>query len=305
MLSRTREAPRGIGWIAVRRFLAAALLGLGFTQAAAADPAMWVVKSKDSTVYLLGTIHVLKQGVNWRSGKLEDAFKASREYWMEADIQEDPAIAATYALNFGNDSRSPLAEKLSAGDYALFVKLITARGLSEGRLRFVRPWLATLLLTGGVTKDGGYDPMNGVDRALETDAKGTGKVVKTFETPAEQLGFFAHLPPEIELAMLVQTLGELRVGASGAVGEVDALSAAWLAGDTQGLDDASVQKMRKEAPAVFDVIITQRNAAWIPKIAEMLKTPGTYFVAVGAGHLVGKQGVPELMKAKGFKVERY
>jgi hypothetical protein len=289
----------------MKRLLLALALLLGLPAGASADPAMWVVKSKDSTVYLLGTIHVLKPGVNWRSGKLEDAFKASREYWMEADIQEDPAIAETYALNFGNDSRSPLADKLSADDYALFVKLITDRGLSEGRLRFVRPWLATLLLTGGATKDGGYDPMNGVDRALETDAKGAGKAVKTFETPAEQLGFFAHLPPEIERAMLVQTLDDLRVGENGAVGEVDALSAAWLAGDTQGLDDAGVRKMRKDAPAVFDVIITRRNAAWVPKITDMLQTPGTYFVAVGAGHLVGKGGVPELLKAEGFKVERY
>jgi hypothetical protein len=289
----------------MKRLLAAFLLFLGVPTAAFADPAMWVVKQKDSTVYLLGTVHALKPGVDWRSPKLEDAFKSSGEYWMEADIQEDPAIAGTYVLNFGTDSRHPLSEKLSANDYALFVKLAGDRGLTEERVRFARPWFATLLLTGQVFDDKGFDPMNGVDRALETDAKQSGKSVKTFETSAEQLGFLAHLPPEVELGMLTETLQELRIGAKSSGDELDALSAAWLAGDTKGLGSAGFQQMHTEAPEVFDALITQRNANWVPKIDTLLKTPGTYFVAVGAGHLIGKGGVPELLKAKGYKVERY
>jgi uncharacterized protein YbaP (TraB family) len=289
----------------MKRLLAAFLLFLGVPTAAFADPAMWVVKQKDSTVYLLGTVHALKPGVDWRSPKLEDAFKSSGEYWMEADIQEDPAIAGTYVLNFGTDSRHPLSEKLSANDYALFVKLAGDRGLAEERVRFARPWFATLLLTGQVFDDKGFDPMNGVDRALETDAKQSGKSVKTFETSAEQLGFLAHLPPEVELGMLTETLQELRIGAKSSGDELDALSAAWLAGDTKGLGSAGFQQMHTEAPEVFDALITQRNANWVPKIDTLLKTPGTYFVAVGAGHLIGKGGVPELLKAKGYKVERY
>jgi uncharacterized protein len=288
----------------MNRLLAAFALLLGLSGSASADPAMWVVKGKDSTVYLLGTIHVLKAGVRWRSDKLVNAFKSSGEYWMEADIQEDPAIAGTYALNFGVDSRNPLSGKLSAEDYALFVRAVTARGMTEDRVRFVRPWLAMLLLTDGAVAQSGYDPMNGVDRALETEAKQVGKTVKTFETPSEQLSFFSHLAPDAELAMLVQALGELRAGDK-SVGEIDVLSAAWLAGDTKGLGDAGLDKMRHDAPAVYDVIISKRNAAWVPKIADLLKAPGTYFVAVGAGHLIGKGGVPELLKAKGFKVERY
>ncbi|HVY99266.1 MAG TPA: TraB/GumN family protein [Dongiaceae bacterium] len=288
----------------MRRLLAALLLLLGVPAGALADPAMWVVKGADSTVYLLGTIHALKPGVDWRSEKLESAFKASVEYWMEADIQEDPAIAGTYILNFGTDSRHPLSEKLKPDEYAQFLRIVAGRGLSEAKVRFARPWFATLLLTGEMLGDSGYDPMNGVDRALETDAKQAGKTVKTFETPAEQLGFLAHLSPEVELAMLVDTLHELRGGTAGG-GELDALSAAWLAGDTRGLGAAGFQRMRTDSPEMFDVIITRRNAAWVPKIADLLKTPGTYFIAVGAGHLIGKGGVPELLKAKGYKVERY
>jgi uncharacterized protein YbaP (TraB family) len=287
------------------RLFAALFLLLGIPAVALADPAMWVVKQKDSTVYLLGTVHALKAGVNWRSPKLEDAFKSSAEYWMEADIQEDPAIAGTYVLNFGTDRRHPLSEKLGTDDYALFVKLLGERGLSEDKVRFARPWFATLLLTGQMFDDKGYDPKNGVDRALETDAIQDGKRVKAFETSAEQLGFLAHLPADVELGMLTQTLQELRGGARSGGEELDALSAAWLAGDTKGLGSAGFQELRTQSPEVFDALITQRNANWVPKIVDLLKTPGTYFIAVGAGHLIGKGGVPELLRAKGYKVERY
>jgi len=289
----------------MKRLLAFLLLLLGIPAAAFADPAMWVVKSKDSTVYLLGTIHALKPGVNWRSDKLAAAFGASSEYWMEADIQEDPAIAGTYVLNFGTDSRHPLSEKLTPDDYALFLKSVARHGLDEGRVRFVRPWFATLLLTGDAVGGSGYDSANGVDRALESDAKQAGKTVKTFETPSQQLSFLAHLSPEVELAMLVDSLHALRDGSKAGTDELDALSAAWLAGDTKGLSAAGVDKMRTESPEMYDVIITRRNTAWVPKIAELMKTPGTYFIAVGAAHMLGKGGVPELLKAEGYKVERY
>jgi uncharacterized protein YbaP (TraB family) len=154
----------------MKRLLTALLVLLGLPAGALADPAMWVVKDADSTIYLLGTMHALKPGINWRSEKLESAFKSSSQYWMEADIQEDPAVAGTYVLNFGTDSRHPLAEKLKPEDYALFLKVVAARGLAEDRVRFVRPWFATLLLTGQMFDTNGYESANGVDRALETDA---------------------------------------------------------------------------------------------------------------------------------------
>jgi uncharacterized protein YbaP (TraB family) len=299
----------------LKRVFLAVLLLLACRAAALADPAMWVVKGKDSTVYLLGTIHVLKPGVKWRSDKLTAAFQASRQYWMEADIDTNPAIAATYALNFGMDTEHALSEKLDAKDYALFVKLVTARGLREGQVRFARPWFASLLLTESAFSADGYDPMLGVDRSLEDDARQAGKPVMGLETTDEHMGVLAHLPPKVELSMLVDMLHEIGAaeentpsetnGAAPAPSPLDALEAAWLAGDLKGLNAAGFQEMTRSSPEFFDALITKRNANWVPKISELLDTPGTYFVAVGAGHLIGPKGVPELLKAKGYKVERY
>jgi hypothetical protein len=309
-------------WTRVVAFTAA-LFGLAPLAVipARAEPAMWVVKDADTTVYLLGTIHVLKSGTEWRSDKLQTAFNTSGQYWMEADIEEDPAIAQTYALNFGMDSQHPLAEKLNAADYAQFLKLVASMKIPEERVTYMRPWLATLLLQRGVIMGNGYDPKYGVDISLENDAKAIGKPVKTFETPTQQLGFLAGLSKPVELAMLEETLHEMHAsGGSGGGGNgtksrgteaddapdgLNAMEAAWLAGDTDKLYALTFKTERKKTPEFFDIIITKRNAAWLPQIEGLMKTPGTYFIAVGAGHLIGESGVPALLAKRGYKVARY
>jgi hypothetical protein len=295
--------------------LFAALLGLVPFAASPsrADPAMWVVKNADATVYMLGTIHALRSDVKWRSEKLEAAFKASDQYWMEADIEEDPAVAQTYALNFGTDSQHPLSEKLSAADYAIFLKCATALKLPEAQVKFMRPWLAGIMVEGGGIQSSGFDPQYGVDRSLETDAKAAGKPVKTFETVSQQLGFIADLPEPVEVEMLVQQLHNLHWkhpgdknpdDASDHGSKIDALEAAWLAGDTERLA-SDIFRDSSESKEFYDVLITKRNANWIPQIEALLQTPGTYFIAVGAGHLVGGAGLPVLLAKRGYKVARY
>jgi uncharacterized protein YbaP (TraB family) len=306
--------------------LAAALFGFAPLAAAPAhaEPAMWVVKDEDATVYLLGTIHVLKSETQWRSDKLQAAFKASDQYWMEADIEEDPAIAQTYAMNFGIDSQHPLAEKLSPADYAQFLKLIGAMNIPEAHVAHMRPWLATMLLQRGMILGNGYDPRYGVDRALENDAKAAGKPVKTFETPSQQLSFLAGLSKPVELAMLEDALHDMHPSGDAGSGEsakpaasvsgagadrggsgLDAMEAAWLAGDTEKLYALTFRNRRTKTPEFFDVMITKRNAAWLPQIETLLRTPGTYFVAVGAGHLIGEGGLPALLAERGYRVSRY
>jgi uncharacterized protein YbaP (TraB family) len=286
---------------AALRALSISLGVLCGTGAAAADPAMWVVKDADSTVYLLGTIHVLKPGVNWRSAKLDAALKSSDEYWMEADIEADPAIAQTYAMNFGMDSRQALASTVGEANYAKLVDLAKRYDIPTERLQQMRPWLATMVLARAQVVSTGYDPELGVDRTLEKEAMAAGKPIKPFETASQQLGYLADIPDKIAAEMLVQTLDE--VGEGGKI--VDELQAAWLAGNVKQLQRIGPDKMRKEAPELFDAILLQRNTNWVKQIDTMLKGSGTQFIAVGAAHLVGKDSVPEQLAKLGYKVQRY
>lgn len=286
---------------AALRALSVTLGVLCGTGAAEADPAMWVVKDTDSTVYLLGTIHVMKPGVNWRSEKLEAALKSSDEYWMEADIEADPAIAQTYALNFGMDSRTTLASTVGEANYAKLLDVAKRYAIPTDRLHLMRPWLASMVLTRAQVVGIGYDPELGVDRTLEKEAMAAGKPIKPFETAAEQLGYLADMPDKVAAEMLVQTLDEVDEG----IKIVEELQAAWLAGDVKRMQRIGPDKMRKESPELFDAILVKRNTNWVKQIDALLKGSGTQFIAVGAAHLVGKDSVPEQLGKLGYKVQRY
>ena len=269
--------------------------------AAAADPAMWVVKDADSTVYLLGTIHLMKPGVSWRSEKLDAALTSSSEYWMEADLEVDPAVLQTYALNFGMDSRKSLASSVGEDNFRRFVELAERYEIPTRDLHQMRPWLATVVLSHAQMVSLGYDPDLGVDRTLQKESIAAGKAIKPLETAAEQLGFFADLPDPIAADLLIQTLNEVEEGEK----IIDALQTAWLAGDEKQLQKVAFDRMREEAPELFEVLLKRRNDNWVKQIDALLKGSGTQFVAVGAAHLLGKDGLPDQLAKRGYKVQRY
>jgi uncharacterized protein YbaP (TraB family) len=101
--------------------------------------------------------------------------------------------------------------------------------------------------------------------------------------------------------MLVQTLNEMGEGEK----TVDALQAAWLAGDVKQLQKIGPDRMRKEAPEVFDALLKRRNDNWVKQIEALMKGSGTQFIAVGAAHLLGKDSVPDQLARHGYKVARY
>lgn len=277
------------------------LLGLGVAAPARAEPAMWVVRDADSTVYMLGTIHVLKPGVAWRSAKLDRALADSREYWMEADIGEDPGIAQTYVLNFGYDDKHPLSAKLGKENWARFLAAAKALNLPGDQLDRMRPWFASIALGRAQVIALGYQPDAGADITLEREVTKAGKPVKTFETSHQQLGYLAGLPEKFATEMLVQTIREIDQGPE----LIDALEAAWLAGDVKAVQRLGSDDMRKDAPELYDAMIVRRNAAWVKQIDALMKGSGTSFIAVGAAHLIGPDGLPTRLKALGYKVERY
>jgi len=268
---------------------------------AEAEPAMWVVKDADSTVYLLGTIHVMKPGVRWRSEKLDAALKSSSEYWMEADLQTDPAIVQTYAMNFGMDSQKSLASTVGEASFEKFLALAKRYDIPTRDLHQMRPWLATMVLTRVQMTSIGYDPELGVDRTLQKDSIAAGKAIKPFETASEQLGYLADMPDPVAAEMLVQTLNEVADGEK----IIDGLQAAWLSGDVKRLQKLGPDRMRKEAPELFDALIKRRNDNWVKQIETLMQGSGTQFIAVGTAHLLGKDSLPDQLAKRGYKVQRY
>lgn len=280
---------------------AGASLLLQLASPACADPAMWVVRDADSTIYLLGTFHLVKPGMHWQSDRIETAFESSGELWLEATTEGDDALVQGLVLKHGIDRAHPLSSKLDPADWTRVKAAAKVIGVPAQAFEAMRPWLAALTLAVAPLIKEGYDPSKGVDRQLEAEARASHKTVKTFETPEQQIMFFAALPEPSEIAFLSQTLDELDAGPR----LTDKLASAWIAGDVSEIDAVMVQKMKAAAPELYEKLIVQRNLDWSDRIAAMMQGSGTSFIAVGAGHLVGERGVPAILSERGFQVAPY
>jgi uncharacterized protein YbaP (TraB family) len=267
---------------------------------ARAEPALWVATDADSTVYLFGTVHVLKPETMWRSPKIDAAYKSASELWLETTEGEDPSSVQALVTRLGVTPGTTLSSRLGPADKARLTSAAESAGVPAAALEPMRPWLAALTLTVAPVIKAGYDPASGVDKVLEAQAKADGKPIRTFETMEQQFRFFADLPPAQELAFLRATLDEADEGVS----VVDKLAADWAAGDVGGLEQDLIVDLRREYPEVYELLLRQRNLAWAQRIKTLMAGSGTHFIAVGAGHLVGPDSVQAQLRAAGIAANR-
>ena len=268
-----------------------------------AEPALWVVRDPDSTVYLFGTVHLLKSDTAWRTPAVEEALARSGEVWFELAETGDEAasqkIAAALLPRLGFDRSSPLSSRLTATERREMAEAAATLGLQPAQLEPMRPWLAALTFSLAPIVKAGYDPKLGVDTLLAAAARAQGKPIRAFETMEQQFRFFADLPPETELQMLREVLDDVDRGPQ----VLEALAAAWAAGDQSAFERLFVDELR-DSPELYEVLLDDRNEAWAEAIAERMKGAGVSFVAVGAGHLTGPDSVQAKLAARGLRAER-
>ncbi|MCF4167226.1 TraB/GumN family protein [Zavarzinia compransoris] len=265
---------------------------------ARAEPALWVVRDADSTVYLFGTIHILPADLDWRDARIDAALAASDELWLEADIDNIlGSIFSTlrYAINYGID----LDKRLSKEDAARLHRAERRMGMPKGGLNRLRPWLVSMMIeTGGQAGDMAV----GADGDLMIIAEAAGKEIRFLETLNEQFSLFAGLEPEQELDLLRATLD--RMDDAGKAGIPDLIEA-WMSGDTDriyGLFESDGQ-LAPGGP-LYDRVMRQRNVNWVGQIGDLMAGAGTSFIAVGAGHLAGPDSVLVMLEAEGYRIDR-
>ena len=268
---------------------------------AKAEPAMWVIKDTDSTIYLIGTMHLLKRDAEWNAEKVKKTVHESTELWLEvADFDNQSAMAPLMA-KFGVDPQHPLSSRLNEEQRKKLEKIATTYNIPTASLEPMRPWLAALALAVGPIMKAGYDPKAGVEQVLNAQAVAEGDKIRGFETAEEQIRLLADLSDAEQVAFLMSMLDDLEQGSD----LLDHLAKAWIDGDTDTITRLSVDEMKREAPTVYQKLIVQRNIAWSEKIVEMLKGSGVHQIAVGAAHLAGPDSVQAQLAKRGIKVERY
>ncbi|WP_150292401.1 TraB/GumN family protein [Sphingobium estronivorans] len=290
------------------RWLAPALMLLGgcaLTQPASArnisarstyvTPALWTVKDADTTIYLFGTVHVLKPGIDWFRGGVKTAFDRSDELVLEIVEPEDPhALASAMAGTALARDGVKLSDRLSAEERTKYQTAMTAYGLPWQAFEMFNPWMAGMALSVQPLEKLGYKADLGAEKVLTAAAKASGKRVGALETVEQQLGYFAGLPMAQQVKFLTTTIE----GLPDMEKEFASLIAHWRNGKPDELA-AEMNESLEATPELAQVLLIQRNANWAKWIKQRLDQPGTVFIAVGAGHLAGKDSVQDQLKALG------
>lgn len=264
-----------------------------------ADPALWVVKDHDTTIYLFGTVHVLKPGINWFQGGLKQAFDKADTLVLELVMPPDAEMQAIVAELGTAAGGPPLTEQLPAAEAGKMRAALPKLGMAADSLDRAEPWLAATLLSVLPLKQLGYDDKQGAELTLTNAAKAAGKKLEGLETARQQLGYFDALPLPAQRKLLVETIDDLPEAGS----KIDQAVIAWRKGDADGLARL-VNADMASAPEVTEALLVRRNRNWADWISQRMGQPGTVFVAVGAGHLAGDQSVQAELAKRGLKVER-
>ena len=265
-----------------------------------AEPAMWMVKDKDTTIYLFGTFHALDGKTDWFNDEVRAAFDASQDVVLEIITPDDPAAMRPALMKYAFDkSGRRLTSKLSpAGRIALAASL-KKHGMPATALDQFKPFFASLTLATLEFGKLGMGSAHGSEEVIKKAVKGSTKKLGAVETVDEQLGMLNALPEAEQLRLLEFALAEMDSMGP----EIIAMLAAWNRGDAAAVA-AMIQKSDKDSPALFKLMFTDRNARWTKWVDQRLDSPGTVFMAVGAGHLAGDRSVVAMLKREGHRVRR-
>jgi uncharacterized protein YbaP (TraB family) len=265
-----------------------------------ARPALWQVSDADTTIYLFGTIHLLPANYQWRTAKFDQAMASSHELVVETIVDEkDPTklMSALTGLAFNTPNLPPLLSRVPSGKRAALADAVKKSGMPMQALDRMETWAAAFILLGNKFREIGLS--GGVEGVLRSDFSTKGKQVGELESNVEQLAFFDKLPEAAQRSLLEGAIEDTK--------EMDTYFAgmlqAWSRGDVRGIA-RTFDRDLSSSPDLQKALIRQRNANWSKWIEQRMSKPGAVMIAVGAGHLAGKDSVLELLQKGGYKVRR-
>lgn len=277
-----------------------ALCVLGCLSAHAASP-VWAIRGDHNTVYLAGSVHLLKANDAGLPQAFDRAYSGSQALVMELDLGKVDAMeAAGWMMEHGTlPQGSNLRKAIGEERYHRVSAAATRLGLPMEMADQFAPWFLGMQLMELQYAQLGFNSQSGVEEQLMHRAQADSKPTSGLETLSEQLGVFESLSPDEQTKFL-----DLVVTEMGDVGsDTQAVVAAWRAGDAAKLASLLGDEY-KSFPALYRTLVSDRNKRWVPQIERLLKEKNNYFVVVGALHLVGDGGLLQLIRRDGFKAEQ-
>jgi uncharacterized protein len=240
-----------------------------------ATPAMWEIHDADTTIYLFGTFHTLDDRTVWFDDKVRGAFDRSGQLMLETVVPTDMNAARAAAQG-----------------------QVTETSARTGK-RTLKPFIASTQTVASAGRSMGLSVENGADAVLRRVAEGIGKPVGGLEAFEDQIKTLSNIPappPASAAAAPVTAVPAVPV-------TLNELLGAWTKGDT-GAFSTMLAGFEAKSPVAYRMLIADRNARWGQWIADRLDQPGTVFVAVGSGHLAGKDSVQRWLAARGITSTR-
>jgi len=269
-----------------------------------ARPLVWRATAPGGGVaYLMGSVHLTREHIDDFGSVADDAWAAAEELVVEVDVtllsaQEMAALTASYGALAAPRT---LEDELSAETWQSLVAYLDSRAIDVEKISGWKPWFVYFVIVQHELARAGFKTEEGVDRVYLDAAIAAELPITALETAASQLQTFDNLPDALEEVLLKDSLQRV----DGFADEADALIEAWREGQADELEELVFQPLQ-EAPELqvfFDAVFFQRNRQMAGRIHQLAKDGRTRFVVVGAGHMVGDQGIPSLLAERGWRIE--
>jgi uncharacterized protein YbaP (TraB family) len=286
-------------WLILFLALAAPVRAAKTNSTPAAKHAAWKIEGPKCSVYLLGSVHVLKAEHYPLPAVFERAYTNARIVVFETDIgaMMKPQTQMQMMTKAQLPDGQTLKDVLSEPTYKDLSAYLKQSEVPEMMIGSMRPGMVVMMLAMLELQKLGYDPEQGMDLHFHQRATKDGKTERGLETVDFQLGLICDLSKAEGESLIKSTLRDMK----DAKGKFAELITAWQQGDSAALEKL-LNQARKDDPSVMKRFLTDRNAKWVPQIEELVKGTNNAVVIVGAGHLVGKDGVVDLLQQRGHKV---
>jgi len=262
---------------------------------------LWAVQSGRNTVYLLGSIHILKKETYPLPDAIEKVYGCCSKVVFETDLDgmNDPASQNKMTKLGSYTGGQTLSKNISAQTYELLKQRMADANVPLERLEPFRPWFVALAITALEIQRLGYDPELGIDRYFFKRAQKDRKEMIFLETNEQQLNLMAHMNKHQQEMFLKETLKELEIIEKMASDMVNA----WETGNADKLNLITKAGF-DEHPDIYNRFFIQRNRNWVPQIEKLMKQDGDVLVIIGTGHLVGEQSLVDMLGKKGYQVQQ-
>jgi uncharacterized protein YbaP (TraB family) len=262
---------------------------------------LWKVHGDHNSVYLLGSIHVLSKQTYPLKPVLERAFQDADQVAFEIDLArfDQKSFSKEFSRTAYYPPGQSLSSKLTPKTIELLNSVLPSYGLSLKRVEHLRPWFLAEALSSRTLERAGFTTRFGIDIYFYRKAKAAGKPVLGLETLRDQAEIFDQFDDRQNEQYLLSTLS----GLPEYVEMIRQLVNAWEDGNVPLLDRLLNQDKQAD-PITHETLFSRRNSKWVPEIERFAHANGNYLIIVGAGHLVGDDGVVAQLRQAGFSVQQ-